>query len=150
MLCPALLEQDYEGADFEMALFSIEEDMLFPEIAVMVKYRWHPISCLIPLSCLSVYISWVAGRTLFNEMFNILYPNFLPSPFPHTNIPLGRTLKHVQRLAILAPIQQPLHSILRRPFPSHNNITRTHDIYTFPLIVPMKGIISRLKTRIVL
>ena len=36
--------------DPEMALFGVEEDMLFPEIGVMVEDRWHSISSFFPLT----------------------------------------------------------------------------------------------------
>jgi hypothetical protein len=39
-----------KGMDLEMALFGVEEDMLLPEIGVMVEDRWHPISSFFPLT----------------------------------------------------------------------------------------------------
>jgi hypothetical protein len=84
--------------------------------------------------------------TFFNQVFNILYSDFFSIPFSDIFVVGGCRFENFESLAIFPSIKKPLDAILRRPLATNNDITWTYDINTLSLVVPLKRVISRLKS----
>jgi hypothetical protein len=84
--------------------------------------------------------------TFFNQVFNIFYSDFFAIPFSDIMIVGGCRFENFESFAIFSSIKKPLNAIFRRPLATNNDITRTYDINTLSLVVPLKRVISRLKS----